>query len=141
MRAWDHMRRGDLVRWNGRLRKIRAVTRRSPPENSPLYGRLGPYGRFHSAQAVILRCSWTRKPTTIFSRSDCSSMFGGIVQRNVSLHMTDLESRLQQWIDRLHVHFMARKGHNCFSALPSTSLQWFDVCDITCRDVVDAGLI
>jgi hypothetical protein len=68
-------------------------------------------------------------------------MFEGIVQRNVSLHMTDLESQLQRWIDRLHVHSMSRRGHNCFSAMSPTSPHWFDVSDITCRDVVDAGLI
>jgi hypothetical protein len=59
----ESLREGDIIRWNGRLRVIRDVTKGE-----------GKGWRRISFTFSIQRCSWTGKPYTVYSRTDMQNL-------------------------------------------------------------------
>ena len=86
-KEFDDIRVGDVVQWGAHQRKVRSVKHLSD-------------GRLWAVTFAILRPSWTRRPYTVYMRSDARQCFRGIVARNVSLCSNDeLECRTQKAID------------------------------------------
>lgn len=80
---FDAIREGDVIRWNGRLRTVRGVTRT-------------PDDFVYSVRFAKLRRSGFPSPATVYWRSDVRQAFGGIVaHRSGPLCATDLECRVQ----------------------------------------------
>jgi hypothetical protein len=69
---FDDIMEGDVIRWNGRMRKVRRVMR-------------GPDDAVQNMCFAILRRSWTDRAYTIYFRSDIRTCFGGIVATNQPL--------------------------------------------------------
>jgi hypothetical protein len=63
IRLVESLRENDLIRWNGKLRVIRGVT----PGTGTGYRRI-------SFSFSILRCSWTRRPFTTYTRTDLQDL-------------------------------------------------------------------
>lgn len=84
--AFDDILPGDVIRWNGRLRKVRGVTWYEDD-------------RVYSVDFAILRPSWTNRPCTSYTRTEIRNAFGGVVARGTSLCTTDAECRVQREIE------------------------------------------
>lgn len=85
--AFDAIRVGSVIRWKGRLRTVRRVTRL-------------PDGLIYAVSFAKLKRSGYTSPLTIYHRSEIRCHFGGIVaHRKGPLCAVDLECRLSAAID------------------------------------------
>lgn len=84
---FDAIKVGSIIRWNGRLRTVRTVTRY-------------PDGTLYGVGFAKLRKSWACGPLTYYHRTDIRRAFGGIVaNRKGPLCAVDVECRLSHAID------------------------------------------
>lgn len=85
----DSLEVGDLVEINGRRRIVRDVSRARP--NRP--------GRVTSVTFSIQRCSWTRRPYTVYGRCDLYLCQMRVVRRGYGDERTLLDRALQSEIE------------------------------------------
>ena len=83
---FDEVMAGDVIRWNGRLRKVRAVSHY-------------PDDRVRVITFAKLRRSGYPHPTTHYWRTDIRNAFGGIVAKHVSLCTVPVECAMQKDIE------------------------------------------
>jgi hypothetical protein len=84
--AFDDLLPGDVVRWNGKLRKVRKVSRY-------------PDDRVRTLTFAKLRKSGYRHPETHYWRPEVRKAFGGVIARNASLCTTPIECAMQKQIE------------------------------------------
>ena len=98
----DKLEAGDLVRLNGKLRVVRAITMFSDRPRRGRPRRLQRSGRVRSITFSIMRCSWTRQPFTTRSRCDLYLVDLAIVQKAFGCEHGPLDVLLQQQINSRH---------------------------------------
>jgi hypothetical protein len=84
--AFDDLMPGDVVRWHGRLRKVREVA-------------YYPDDRVRSVGFAKLRCSGYPSPLTLYWRTEIRAAYGGTVARGTSLCTTPLECALTRQVE------------------------------------------
>lgn len=83
---FDEILPGDVIRWNGRLRKVRKVNHYADD-------------RIYSIHFAKLRRSGYPSPATIYFRTEIRNSFGGIVFKGASLCTTAVECAMQKQIE------------------------------------------